>query len=383
MKSWLRKTISSIASIIPTTNIILFQSSPDYSDNAYAMCRYLNNKMKCGKWKFVWIIVDWERKDEILSEMRQDGIKAQILNHHSFKGIWFFIRARYVFVSHGLYDSIRLHQHKDKNINLWHGMPLKKIGACDIDRPGGGRPCSTNFDFVISTSKYYQKIMAAVFATTVDRVLVTGQPRCDLLFETTEWFITNGINKENYSKVGIWMPTFRKSIRGEVRVDGHYDEKTISFVSESDLDQLDGILKDINTLLLIKIHPMDALQNASFKSYSNIVIIKPRESSTPLYPLLGACDFLLTDYSSVFIDYQILNRPIGFVMNDIEEYKNSRGLFVDNLEKDLPGPILSNLSMLIGFIREPYVVNNDFDYNDYFDNCSSERVCQALRIPLL
>lgn len=382
MKVWLSKMISTIASLIPTTNIILFQSSPDYSDNAYAMCKYLNNKMTHGKWKFVWIIVDWERKDAILSEMRRDDINAQLVKHQSIKGIWLFIRARYVFVSHGLYDDIKLHQHKDKIINLWHGMPLKKLGACDIDRPGGGRPSSTNFDFVIATSKYYQKIMAAVFATTVDRVLVTGQPRCDLLFEPTDRFISKALNKDDYSKVGIWMPTYRKSIRGEVRVDGHYDEKAISFVNECDLDQLDVVLKETNTLLLIKIHPMDALQNTTFKPYSNIIVIKPRETSIPLYPLLGSCDFLLTDYSSVFIDYQILHKPIGFVMNDIEEYKNSRGLFIDDLEKNLPGPILSNLSMLIDFIRNPYVVNNNFDYNDFFDKYASERICKALKIEL-
>lgn len=382
MKVWLSKMISSIASLIPTTNIVLFQSSPDYSDNAYAMCRYLNEKMTRGKWKFVWIIVDWERKDAVLSEMRRDGINAQLVKHQSIKGIWFFIRARYVFVSHGLYDAIKLHQHKDKVINLWHGMPLKKLGACDIDKPGGSKSCSTNFNYVISTSRFYQKIMAEVFATTVERVLVTGQPRCDLLFETTEWFSSKGINKGDYSRVGIWMPTFRKSIRGEVRVDGHYDEKAISFVNECDLDQLDVVLKETNTLLLIKIHPMDALQNTTFKPYSNIIVIKPRETSIPLYPLLGSCDFLLTDYSSVFIDYQILHKPIGFVMNDIEEYKNSRGLFIDDLEKNLPGPILSNLSMLIDFIRNPYVVNNNFDYNIFFDKYASERICKALKIEL-
>ena len=53
-----------------------------------------------------------------------------------------------------------------------------------------------------------------------------------------------------------------------------------------------------------------------------------------------------------------------------------------DLEKNLPGPILSNLSMLIDFICNPYVVNNNFGYNDFFDKYASERICKALKIEL-
>lgn len=380
MKELLIRLLSRIASLIPTTNIIVFQSSPDYSDNAFAMCKYLNAVIGHGNWRYVWIIVDWERKGDIEAAMKMDGIKASLVKHQSLNGIWSFVRARYIFNSHGLYDNIRLHQHNDKNICLWHGMPLKRIGAGDSTKSGGGRPCSTNFDYVISSSKMFQRFMAESFATQENKVLVTGQPRCDMLFESTEWFDNMGIDKNKYSRIGIWMPTFRKSIRGEVRIDGQFNEHGVSFLDEQDIDRLDKALAESNTLLLLKIHPMDALQNATFKAYSNIIIIKPRESTVPLYPLLGSCDFLLTDYSSVFVDYQILHRPIGFVMNDIDAYKKSRGVYINDLENSLPGPILSTVEQVLEFVKCPFVVDKDINYNDYFDNHSSERICKILNI---
>lgn len=336
MMKVISRIVSFLASKIPTTNIILFHSFPDLSDNSYAMCCYLHNVDVDKHFTFTWLVSGNNTAEEYQYKLSKDGIAAVVVKRKSIRGIWSFIRARYVFVSHGLFDAIHLTQHNDKIINLWHGMPLKLLGASE-ER---GIPCSTNFNFVISTSPLYQGIMAEAFATSLDRVLITGQPRCDLLFEKSDWFESVDINPQKYRSVGIWLPTYRKSIIGDIRIDGEYNDHGVSFLDEKDMQNLDAFLRKENTLLLLKIHPMDALQNSSFDGYTNIFLIKPQDFHSQLYPLLGACDFMLTDYSSVYIDYQILQRPVGFVMNDIESYKNSRGLYFKDIEKALPGPIL-------------------------------------------
>jgi CDP-glycerol glycerophosphotransferase (TagB/SpsB family) len=372
----IRKIVSAIASYIPTTNIIVFNSVPDCSDNAYAICKFFSSTKGTKEYRMVWLVGDYGKKDELLTSLTNDGIKALVIKKVSLMGIWMFIRARYVFVTHGLFDGIKLHQHNDKVICLWHGMPLKTLGASE-ER---GIPCSTNFNYTIATSIPYQKIMAEAFATTIDRVLVTGLPRNDMLFEKTDWFELVGIDRSKYSKIGIWMPTYRKAIKGDIRIDGEYNEHAVSFLEEEDMRQLDDMLEESNTLLILKIHQMDALQNANFESFKNIVVIKPQDFFSQLYPLLGTCDFLLTDYSSVFIDYQILHRPIGFVMNDVDSYKNSRGFYFKDLEKVLPGPILDNFEKLVSFIRAPYIVNSTIELNEYYDSKSSQRICEKLNI---
>ena len=376
MRKFISNVFSFIANLVPTMNIILFHSFPDVADNSFAMCRYLHLNGYDQKYSFVWLIEDVEKEDLLHKVLEKEGIKAQLIKRISFRGIWMFIRARYVFVSHGLFDAIKLKQHPDKNINLWHGMPLKLLGASE-ER---GVPSSSNFDYVVSSSKFFQNIMAEAFAATKDKVLITGQPRCDLLFEPTDWFDSVGIYPAQYKSVGIWLPTYRKSIIGDIRVDGDYNDRGVSFLGEAELLKLDSFLREVNVLLLLKIHPMDALQNASFDDFTNIVLIKPQEFHFQLYPLLGSCDFMLTDYSSVFIDYQILRRPMGFVMDDIDSYKSTRGFYFEDIEQALPGPILSNLEELCSFIQSPSYIENDINFNDYFDNQSSKRICEFLEI---
>lgn len=369
------KIFSFFASLVPTTNVILFHSFPDVSDNSYAMFRYLHFRGVDKSFSFVWLVDDV--KQQSLKEIfEKEGIQALLIKRKSVRGIWMFIRARYVFMTHGLFDEIHLHQHKDKIINLWHGMPLKRLGASE-DR---GIPCSTNFDYIVASSLLYQKIMAEAFAMTADRVLVTGQPRCDLLFEQSDWFELNGINRFKYSRIGIWLPTYRKSIIGDIRVDGEYNEHGVSFLDEKDMKNLDMFLQKENVLLLVKIHPMDALQNLSFDDFNNLFFIKPQRFKSQLYPLLGSCDFLLTDYSSVFIDYQILHRPIGFVMNDIETYKNSRGFYFEDIENVLPGPILNTYQALVEFLISTPLIKSKIPFNKYSDAKSCERIALRLEI---
>lgn len=376
MKNIIIKLFNYIANFVPTTNIILFHSFPDCSDNSYAMCKYLSNERIYKYYKLVWLVNDKSKIKSLEQKLKEEGINACFVKRVSVKGVWKFLRARYVFVTHGLFDAIKLHQHDDKIINLWHGMPLKLVGALE-DR---GIPCSSNFNYTIATSRFYQKAMSKAFATSMERVLVIGQPRCDLLFEKTDWFDNINIDTSNYHRIGMWMPTYRKSICGDIRIDGCYNEYGVSFLSENDMQRLDLVLQETKTLLLLKIHPMDVLQNSNFSSFKNIILIKPQDFKSQLYPLLGACDFLLTDYSSVYIDYMILQKPIGFVMNDIDEYNNSRGFYFEDLKKALPGPILSNFDSLVEFIKSPYSIPVDVEYNNFFDNCSAERIAKFLKL---
>lgn len=376
MVNVISKILSFVGNMIPTTNTIVFCSFPDYSDNAWAFCRYLYRNQVAHEYKIIWLLIDKCAKYRVMDSLAKDNIDSAVIYRKTFKGIWAFIRARYVITTHGLFDFIILRQHPDKIINLWHGMPLKLVGASEP----GGKSSSVNSNYTIASSKLYQKIMSEALGKEMDHVLVTGQPRNDLLFEKTEWFEMNNIEIERYKMVGIWMPTYRKSITGDIRIDGDYSEAGISFLNINQLHDLDDFLVKQNILLLVKIHPMDALQNVKMDKFNNIVFIMPQNFHLQLYPLIGSCDFLLTDYSSVFIDYQILNRPIGFVMNDIDAYKKSRGFYFDNLKESLPGPVLSDYDSLCDFIQRPYNKESDLNFNDFYDNKSSERIAAYFQL---
>ena len=105
-----------------------------------------------------------------------------------------------------------------------------------------------------------------------------------------------------------------------------------------------------------------------------------------LYELLGMADKLITDYSSVYIDYLILDKPIGFFIPDLKKYSNDRGFYENNLNESLPGPILEQDNDLIDFIinnednysQKRKIINDK--YNKYKDNKNSERILNYFKL---
>ena len=68
-------------------------------------------------------------------------------------------------------------------------------------------------------------------------------------------------------------------------------------------------------------------------------------------------DILITDYSSVFFDYAILNRPIYFYMYDRNNYQHQlRGFYLD-VDKDLPGKVYENENKMLEDVK-----TKNFDY---------------------
>ena len=64
------------------------------------------------------------------------------------------------------------------------------------------------------------------------------------------------------------------------------------------------------------------------------------ERGVTLYQLVGSTDLLISDVSSVVIDYLLLDQPILCVSTDFEAYKKNRGFYFEAIEEWLPGPVL-------------------------------------------
>lgn len=62
-------------------------------------------------------------------------------------------------------------------------------------------------------------------------------------------------------------------------------------------------------------------------------------------------DILITDYSSIMIEFGLLNKPIVFFAYDLDNYlSNERGFYLD-YKNDLPGPIVYTTDELIDSIE--------------------------------
>lgn len=365
------RLITLFTNVFPTSKKIwAFNSYPDFTDNPFGF--FYKARPKRPDVTFVWLISDRSRVDSIRKQLPYENVR--VFYKRSLKGFWYFFRCGYLFVSHGIFEKYDASHSSKIVIGLWHGMPLKRIGFMEPQTTW-----VTYMDYIISTSDLFQGIMAESFAKDKAHTLVVGQPRNDLLFEKTDFFEKRNIDQSKFNKVGIWLPTYRYSLIQQ-RTDGEFHEGQLLFFTFEDLRELNEFLIAENQLLIVKLHPMDYLQNVDMPSFSNLLILKQNDFDSQLYPLLGNCDYLLTDYSSVWLDYEILNKPIGFVCDDFDSYEKGRGFTVDNLRNKLPGPILKDKEELKDYLKNlPAMAGAETSvFNAYKDGLASDRLLSLL-----
>lgn len=227
-------------------------------------------------------------------------------------------------------------------INLWHGMPLKTVASLEKGAQFDGR---CYFSYVIATSPFFGEIMRKCFECKPEQVVLTGQPRDDKL-------IACGKGKK---RLILWLPTFRRSARlasesGSVSGDTGLP---IAYTSE-DLSRLDGFLEKENMKLFVKLHPMEDASSVE-NTFRNIVFIDEQmllHREADIYDLMKASCALITDYSSVSFDYLLLDRPIGFTLDDMDSYSQQRGFTVDDPLKLMPGEKIRDMDGLCRFISD-------------------------------
>ena len=281
----------------------------------------------------VWL----SRDPAVVDELRAAGYEAHRAT--DLRGLYLTLRAGKVFVSHGSGDVAWWCTGSADVVQLWHGVPFKKVGA-DLDRPWSlqGRLLfaliGSNWEYLVVTGRRLARVFAGAYGQSTDRVLPTGYPRNDVLLREVP-DATLGIDESEYDRlralvdgetVLAYMPTWRSGFGG-------LEHGTPLADSGLDFDRLDAVLAEADAYLLLKLHPHAEL-DVDLSSLDRVVEAPP---SVDLYPLLDGVDALVTDYSSVYFDYLLLDRPIVFFPYDFEAYAERPGFYFE-YESITPGP---------------------------------------------
>lgn len=334
---------------------IVYHSFPDVSDNSFALFIHIINHHP--NYKNIWLIDDYSKRLQYKKLVLNftSSLNYILIKKNSIRGLWYFFKSKYLVHTHGLFNKIILDSNQ-VNINLWHGMPLKKIGHLDNNK---NVPKS---DYLIATSEIFKIIMSDAFNIDINKVFLTGQPRNDFLSERKfNLFNLLNIPQMKNKNTILWMPTYRKSEIGDIRSDGRTD-KMKDFFGNDSLYKLNKCLSKIETTCFVKLHPMDYMDINNFESYSNIYFINESHfihKRITLYSVLGSIDLLLTDFSSIYIDYLLLDKPIGFVFSDFKEYFDSRGFVFDRPLDIMPGEVINSVEELQLFLNKLFVEKQD------------------------
>jgi CDP-glycerol glycerophosphotransferase (TagB/SpsB family) len=288
----------------------------------------------------IWIT----KNKNVCTTLKALGYRVYL--YKSLLGIYYQLRASVYFTCMSKQDVLTLVMGNATRINLWHGVGLKKILHDDkiTQRKNNSNSKSAKKkiwktleafprrkEYILSTSDKMSEIFANAFKKEREKVLQLGQPRNDIFF--SDEFEIEKFTLKDSKKIILYMPTHRK------------EGKKKMFLNEIfNLNLLNQFCCEHHILFLIKKHYYHNQEIENLEDYDNIKDITQKEYDSQ--QLLKHADILITDYSSCFVDFLLLNRPVLFYNYDYEEYVvNDRDLYFD-YETTTPGVKAKNFNEL-------------------------------------
>lgn len=305
---------------------ILFSSycGKKFDDSPKAIYEELCRRKEFDEWVFIWVFECPEK----FNITRGKKVKLDSLEY--------FMALLYsqIWVSNcGIDRDLNIKRKETISVETWHGTPIKRIG--------GEENQSSSSEMVLvksqkdkqtircAQSEYDREIFCRVFNADKDSILLCDLPRNDILTDkhTDDEIIQIkrklGIN--NDKKIILYMPTFREYLQ---------DENKMTYMSiPIDLKKWNEKLSE-DYILLIRAHYW-VKKSLGIIDDGFVIDVSEYQSVNELYLI---SNIMISDYSSSFVDYSILERPMLCFAYDLEEYERKRGFYLD-IKKTFPCPI--------------------------------------------
>lgn len=346
-----------ICHILPINKrMILFESEPDLCDNSWALYQYIK---KCNLgYRFVWVVRNTDKfplkKDDDTRYVTRFGKGMHL------KTLYYYATAKYSFWTHWTLQHY-IPRKGQTVINLWHGIPIKATKVKNHEY----------YNWLISTEQNVNHLFSKYLGCDMSKILPLGYPRNDTLTRNIGVGTDNPYcKKEGIKKVIIWMSTFKLSTNINLSEQICDTSTGLPLLeTETDFRILDRYLSTKDVIIIIKIHHLQAGKDIFKKTFNNIIILTDEilsKDNIQLYQIVGKTDALITDYSSIMFDYMLIDKPIGFILDDIDKYEKSCGFLIDNPKSLMKGEHIYDISQLYNFIDD--IVNNNDKYRTERNN---------------
>lgn len=372
-----------ISRLVPKNkNIWIFGAwfGEQYNDNSKYLFEYVNQYQP--QIKAIWL----SKNKEVINRIRAKGYIAY--HSYSITGFAYSSLAKICIVNHGIVD-VNKFVPPSFIINLWHGIPLKKIMYDDLINRSNSNVYIKNLKKIIFPFTRYpenskmmiacaqedQKNISTAFKIPIQNVKITGYPRNDALFIKK---MTKSSEKFNV----LYAPTHRRG--GKIN---------IANLLLNDIFEINKKLNSINGYLNIKLHfchqnESRYLENIIQNNHlENVKVLNDNNTNGDIYSYLNNFDVLITDYSSIYFDYLLTDKPIIFAPFDYDDYiSNDREHYYD-YNAVTPGPKCINWEEVCEWIKsfkenpflyqkEREIIKNKFHM--YKDGNSAKRVSNEI-----
>jgi CDP-glycerol glycerophosphotransferase (TagB/SpsB family) len=258
-----------------------------------------------------------------------------------------------------------------RKVQLWHGANLKRIGLDKMRHEASNRAWLSSplmmrlrmlngalngklvrYDLMVSPSAFYER---EVFrkAFLANEYLVAGYPRNtfgrfdDPALRESAWLNVDAAVRDSLAswaaqdrRIVLVAPTFRDSRATSLGIDAKVAA------------MLDDWCEQNRAELVFKFHPFE--RGTASVSGRHLHVCG---SGTDVYPLLPHAHALVTDYSSIYMDYLLLDRPVCFFVPDLDDYVRSDRQFQFDFEEMTPGPKARTWPQLLSALEEQWRVD--------------------------
>lgn len=328
--------ISFINKLIPKNDrrVLLYIPSKRFVYSLGPLKQYLIENGFDKKYKISYGFQDLERF----------GDGKLVENLSTIKSMFTFFVTRHVFYTAG---QLPIKPSKSQIvIHLQHGnAQLKPIGKL-VNFDNGDE---FFFTYMIAPSELYIPIMAKEYECPESCIKIAGEPMADAMLRAPRGVY----DFKKFNKVLVWAPTFRNSESMGYK-DSNLDT-LVPLFDVKDYPELNDLLAKHNIKLIVKLHPIQTVPVGMQRHFSHLSVYSHDEfvsSEYDMYTLIANSDGLIGDYSTVSMQYLLMDHPMAFVVPDIDDYAGNRGFVFDNPEDYMGGHIVKNKDEFIQFIND-------------------------------
>ena len=327
---WAENLLKKLCSLVPAgKKYIWLESEIDFAENSRALYEYMISHKEYENRRLIWCV---DAPEQYPPHKNVTFIKR---NMESIPFLFYKNRCKYFIFTHPYW--LKKWKKSQVVINTCHGNPFKAP-------PKSGKKQS---DYALASSPAWAQFRRQEFGAQTETV-VLGAPRNDWLYGK-EQYLRKFTGQRQFQKTIFCMPTFKKTGRWT-----DSQEKNVYSVnvihSREDLLRLNEELKKREILLVCIIHHLQVMEDLSVSQLSNILYLRDTDygkEGLVMNQMLPSADALLTDCSGVFLDYILLDRPMGFFTGSLEEY--DRGFAMENPEDFMPGQKIRTMEELLAF----------------------------------
>lgn len=277
--------------------------------------------------------------------------------------------------------------YSSKKVQLWHGTGLKTVGLLKPNilhlHPLHRRlkKESIFYDLLFLTSPFQVEKREQAFR--YGKLCLNGYPRNDILFPEGPLQLSRSqlgcehdtiVSCQAAIKEGLSIVTYAPTWR-----------RAKTHLSQLNIQQINDFARENQCLFIIKLHYKQE-SSLHINDYSHIIEYR-RDGD--IYPLLSLSHILITDYSSIYLDYLLLHRPIIFFPYDKERYISRERKLLLDYDMVTPGSqcftqeeLLDALYQHMVLGQDPYKKKREKLRDLFFtfqDGGSSERAWQAIK----